>query len=125
MKSILDKSFEYVPACSTDLHKTFARLRREQAQAALTRQQAAQEGAEDNAVVHGIFQPEEGEVRSPEILHNNCEYCGAPDGACDCDDGLRREYDTRRTCGCELCMCSLQTEYGETCENCLSGAHQG
>lgn len=33
MKSILDRSFRYVPAAHTDLRKTFARIRREQAQA--------------------------------------------------------------------------------------------
>ena len=30
MKSILDPSFRYVPSVSTDLRKTFARIRREQ-----------------------------------------------------------------------------------------------
>jgi|KBSMisStaDraftv2_1062788.scaffolds.fasta_scaffold10573_3 hypothetical protein len=30
MKSILDRSFRYTPSTSTDLRKTFARLRREQ-----------------------------------------------------------------------------------------------
>ncbi len=30
MKSILDRSFRYTPSASTDLRKTFARLRREQ-----------------------------------------------------------------------------------------------
>ena len=30
MKSILDPSFRYVSSGSTDLHKTFARIRREQ-----------------------------------------------------------------------------------------------
>lgn len=34
MKSILDPSFRYIPAASTDLRKTFARIRREQAAAA-------------------------------------------------------------------------------------------
>lgn len=29
-KSILDRSFEYVPSAQTDLRKTFARLRREE-----------------------------------------------------------------------------------------------
>lgn len=33
MKSILDPSFRYVPAASTDLRKTFARIRREQRKA--------------------------------------------------------------------------------------------
>jgi hypothetical protein len=32
-KSILDPTFKYVPAASTDLRKTFARIRREQAKA--------------------------------------------------------------------------------------------
>lgn len=32
-KSILDPSFKYVPANKTDLKKTFARIRREQAEA--------------------------------------------------------------------------------------------
>ena len=31
MKSILDPSFRYTPAAATDLRKTFARIRREQA----------------------------------------------------------------------------------------------
>jgi hypothetical protein len=30
MKSILDRSFRYTPSTSTDLKKTFARIRREQ-----------------------------------------------------------------------------------------------
>lgn len=29
MKSILDKSFKYVPSASTDISKTFARIRKE------------------------------------------------------------------------------------------------
>lgn len=31
MKSILDPSFKYIPAADTDLKKTFARIKREQA----------------------------------------------------------------------------------------------
>lgn len=31
MKSILDRAFKYTPAVSTNLSKTFARIRREQA----------------------------------------------------------------------------------------------
>ena len=30
MKSILDRSFRYVPSAETDLRRTFARIRREQ-----------------------------------------------------------------------------------------------
>ena len=30
MKSILDRSFRYIPSSQTDLRKTFARVRREQ-----------------------------------------------------------------------------------------------
>jgi len=33
MKSILDPTFQYVPAVETDLKKTFARIRREQERA--------------------------------------------------------------------------------------------
>ena len=33
MKSILDPTFQYVPSASTDLRKTFARVRREMKQA--------------------------------------------------------------------------------------------
>lgn len=40
MKSILDSSFRYTPSAQTDLRKTFARLRREQRQAELTRLKA-------------------------------------------------------------------------------------
>lgn len=32
MKSILNRSFKYVPADKTDIRKTFARIRREQQQ---------------------------------------------------------------------------------------------
>lgn len=39
MKSILDPTFRYVPAASTDIRKTFARARREQ------REQAKREAA--------------------------------------------------------------------------------
>jgi hypothetical protein len=35
MKSILDPAFRYTPAAKTDLRKTFARIRREQRQAAV------------------------------------------------------------------------------------------
>jgi len=31
-KSILDRSFRYTPAAATDVRKTFARIRREQAE---------------------------------------------------------------------------------------------
>jgi hypothetical protein len=34
MKSILDPSFRYTPSFNTDLHKTFARIRRDQRQQA-------------------------------------------------------------------------------------------
>lgn len=43
MKSILDPSFRYIPAAKTDVRKTFARIRREQA-AALAVKQAASMG---------------------------------------------------------------------------------
>lgn len=36
MKSILDKSFKYVPAAKSDISKTFARIRRELAEKAKT-----------------------------------------------------------------------------------------
>ena len=35
MKSILDPSFQYVPSASTDVRKTFARVRREMRKAGL------------------------------------------------------------------------------------------
>ena len=28
-------------------------------------------------------------------------------------------------CGCNLCMCANETEYGEVCGDCLINAHQG
>jgi hypothetical protein len=28
-------------------------------------------------------------------------------------------------CGCHFCFCTNQTECGEACSDCLSGAHQG
>jgi hypothetical protein len=49
MKSILDPSFNYTPAASTDLRKTFARVRREM------RKQARAE-AEASAKVSPIFE---------------------------------------------------------------------
>ena len=49
MKSILDPSFHYTPAASTDLRKTFARIRREM------RKQSRAE-AEASAKVSPIFE---------------------------------------------------------------------
>jgi len=42
MKSILDRNFKYVPAAKTDLKKTFARLRKEQAERDKTRAEVVQ-----------------------------------------------------------------------------------
>jgi hypothetical protein len=48
MKSILDPSFRYTPSASTDLRKTFARVRRE-----MRRQERP--GAEATAKVSPLF----------------------------------------------------------------------
>lgn len=40
----------------------------------------------------------------------------------------RDDYEADRerpTCGCALCFRGVETESGEPCGNCLSGAHQG
>jgi hypothetical protein len=50
MKSILDRSFRYVPSVHTDLWKTFARIRREQHRENRARIQAGA-GAEVNVVL--------------------------------------------------------------------------
>jgi hypothetical protein len=42
MKSILDRSFRYTPSAHTDVRKTFARIRKQQAE-----QQAANQRAEE------------------------------------------------------------------------------
>jgi hypothetical protein len=42
MKSILDPTFRYTPACATDIRKTFARVRREQLKAAKPNQPRAE-----------------------------------------------------------------------------------
>jgi hypothetical protein len=49
MKSILDPTFKYTPSGSTDLAKTFARVRREQKKAA--------EATKDTTVVPIIKKP--------------------------------------------------------------------
>lgn len=41
MKSILSKSFQYVPAASTDIRKTFAKIRRQQKEAEARKQEAS------------------------------------------------------------------------------------
>lgn len=46
MKSILDPTFQYIPAANTDLRKTFARLRREMRKA-----EGADQPAEPRKVV--------------------------------------------------------------------------
>ncbi len=52
--NILDPRFRYTPACATDISKTFARVRREQAAArAVADQQTSQERA-DTARIHMI-----------------------------------------------------------------------
>jgi len=48
MKSILDPTFKYVPSASTDLRKTFQRVRREMAQ---------QQGKEPANVVVPMMKP--------------------------------------------------------------------
>jgi hypothetical protein len=56
MKSILDPSFRYTPSFNTDLHKTFARIRRDQrheAERALYAPMCAPMGA--TATVSSIF----------------------------------------------------------------------
>jgi hypothetical protein len=35
------------------------------------------------------------------------------------------EQEKRPYCGCPYCFCLTKTEYGEPCESCLMGAHQG
>lgn len=44
MKSILDRSFRYVPSVQTDLRKTFARVRREQRMASTDRKASVASG---------------------------------------------------------------------------------
>ncbi len=41
------------------------------------------------------------------------------------DDEAADEERDAFTCGCTLCHCSIRTEYGEKCEDCSRGAHQG
>lgn len=50
----------------------------------------------------------------------NCERCGG----LGYDEYAEPTHD-RPTCGCKLCFCFNETEYGETCGDCLVGAHQG
>lgn len=51
MKSILDSSFQYTPSFNTDLHETFARVRRDHRQEA---ERAAQAAADVLAKVSSI-----------------------------------------------------------------------
>ncbi len=50
--SLLDPTFRYTPSVETDLHKTFARIRREQREAAKIRRDIA-EG--DTATIIEVF----------------------------------------------------------------------
>ncbi len=52
MKSILSRDFRYVPSVSTDLKRTFARVRREQA--AERDAKAAAEAARKEATLHEL-----------------------------------------------------------------------
>lgn len=36
-----------------------------------------------------------------------------------------RESDYYERCGCRYCHCMTETEYGATCGDCQTGAHQG
>lgn len=40
----------------------------------------------------------------------------------DTPDEVSSHYER---CQCRYCRCSIETEYGVTCSNCLNGAHQG
>lgn len=59
MKSILSPDFRYVPSVSTDLKRTFARIRREQREAASAKDELAakrkQESLADLRAVIDIF----------------------------------------------------------------------
>lgn len=69
---------------------------------------------------------------------NWCPLCGERRDLCQCSDddidawldsnGVEDEFgyeDERPRCGCPLCYCSNPTIAGETCNECLAGAHQG
>ncbi len=66
---------------------------------------------------------------------NWCPLCGEPRGVClCCDDDIDEWFDDfdaydelgeASHCGCPYCYCSNLTVAGETCNECLSGAHQG
>lgn len=51
------------------------------------------------------------------------DLCGHPlcGGECDAEDFV----DEGESCGCRLCLCMNETEFGETCSECQVGAHQG
>jgi hypothetical protein len=55
--------------------------------------------------------------RQPDDL---CPRCGWDLEECECP-----AWETMQDCGCPLCYCSNQTEYGVTCNECITGAHQG
>jgi hypothetical protein len=41
-------------------------------------------------------------------------------------DDYEAEMDDRyERCGCRFCYCMTETEYGVTCGDCVTGAHQG
>jgi hypothetical protein len=42
------------------------------------------------------------------------------------DDPYEYEGDDKYDrCGCRFCFCMTETEYGVTCGDCATGAHQG
>jgi hypothetical protein len=65
MKSILDRSFRYIPSAQTDLKKTFARARREQR---LLQHARAHAGAEPAGKVLSIGRRKSTEVLLKEVL---------------------------------------------------------
>lgn len=76
--------------------------------------------------------PEFGAKESPFILMTTSDdghYNEYFDNESLCDDCMEKELNTEDneegTCSCPNCSCGLPTPYGEICDNCRVGAHQG
>lgn len=63
-------------------------------------------------------------VRVPMHKHSDRELADPFDDE-NMDDNNYLDDTNRPMCGCSYCFCMTDTEFGEVCDDCAAGVHQG
>lgn len=90
---------------------------------AATRYRIVREDLPEGPLVEYRYPPVHSTASPERVPGEECELCGHPlcGGGCEEEDFV----EEGESCGCSYCMCMNETDSGETCSQCLSGAHQG